>query len=424
MKKKITFIAFILLITVTLLTSSAWAYDVQLGQKYFGSEDWEEIYPITKASNVIMDNGFDLETYLTNYLNHPNDDSQQSVSEYVYGSYNVKNYGAKGDGITNDTAAIQNALDAAEALGGGEVYFPSGRYYISQVTVGDNILLKGAGSSAVLYCPSGNAIVNKNVNNLTGNSDIHIQDLTIDLNGTGNNGIILSGVTRGSVKNVKIMSPKGYGIWLFRAGDSSAGEGRPTKHVIISNCHVTGVVDVGIEFSGCIGCVAIGNTVTGTAGIAGFYAWNGATDCVFIGNVSEGEGTASDYKAYAVQGADIITNPVPVQTKTQTQRISFIGNIARNARFGLRIQGSAQSEILDIVAQGNVFYGRGNEDAGVSIAYAQRVAIKDNQLINFCYPLLLSNIGAGNAWNSAKYIDFEGNSIYGGYGCLLYGNVC
>ena len=36
---------------------------------------------------------------------------------------NVKDFGAKGDGITKDTAAIQSAINA-----GGVVYFPAGVY--------------------------------------------------------------------------------------------------------------------------------------------------------------------------------------------------------------------------------------------------------------------------------------------------------
>ena len=47
--------------------------------------------------------------------------------------YNVKDlpYGAVGDGVADDTAAINNALAAAGANGGGIVYLPPGQYKIS-----------------------------------------------------------------------------------------------------------------------------------------------------------------------------------------------------------------------------------------------------------------------------------------------------
>ncbi|RMM52772.1 putative Ig domain-containing protein [Pseudomonas corrugata] len=45
--------------------------------------------------------------------------------------FNVQNFGAKGDGITDDTAAIQAAIDAAAAAGGGQVYVPAGTYIVS-----------------------------------------------------------------------------------------------------------------------------------------------------------------------------------------------------------------------------------------------------------------------------------------------------
>jgi hypothetical protein len=49
---------------------------------------------------------------------------------YVDRRYNVRDYGAIGDGTANDTTAIQTAINAASATG-GTVYFPRGVYNIS-----------------------------------------------------------------------------------------------------------------------------------------------------------------------------------------------------------------------------------------------------------------------------------------------------
>lgn len=43
-------------------------------------------------------------------------------------SFNVRDFGATGSGNVNDTPAIQRAIDAAAAVGGGTVLFPPGQY--------------------------------------------------------------------------------------------------------------------------------------------------------------------------------------------------------------------------------------------------------------------------------------------------------
>lgn len=43
---------------------------------------------------------------------------------------NVRNKGAKGDGVADDASAIQEAIDAAFAAGGGIVFFPEGTYKV------------------------------------------------------------------------------------------------------------------------------------------------------------------------------------------------------------------------------------------------------------------------------------------------------
>ena len=51
-----------------------------------------------------------------------------AVPDGVVPVYNVKDYGVKGDGVTDDAPAIQALLDSVMEWGGGTVYFPNGRY--------------------------------------------------------------------------------------------------------------------------------------------------------------------------------------------------------------------------------------------------------------------------------------------------------
>jgi Pectate lyase superfamily protein len=65
--------------------------------------------------------------------------------------YNVKNYGAKGDGSTDDTTAIQAAITAAGNAAGGVVYFPAvaTNYKVTgTLTVPANVTLRGDGPGA------------------------------------------------------------------------------------------------------------------------------------------------------------------------------------------------------------------------------------------------------------------------------------
>ena len=58
-------------------------------------------------------------------------------------SGDVKAFGAKGDGVTDDTAAIQKAVDLVYARGGGMIFFPPGTYLVTSVNIRENITYQG-----------------------------------------------------------------------------------------------------------------------------------------------------------------------------------------------------------------------------------------------------------------------------------------
>ena len=60
------------------------------------------------------------------------------------GALDVRSFGAKGDGATDDTAAFQTALNQAYEAGGGSVFVPPGRYLIAtHLVVPQNVTLEG-----------------------------------------------------------------------------------------------------------------------------------------------------------------------------------------------------------------------------------------------------------------------------------------
>ncbi|MFO1241638.1 MAG: glycosyl hydrolase family 28-related protein [Rickettsiales bacterium] len=129
--------------------------------------------------------------------------------------FNVKDYGAKGDGVTNDTLAIQKALDAAYKAGGGTVILGKGTFIVKGTSdpsdgcllIKDNVTLSGAGmgQSIIKLQDNWNHKVTGIVRTESGviTKNVTVQDLTIDGNMQHNVGEVdgvFCGVAPGSTK--------------------------------------------------------------------------------------------------------------------------------------------------------------------------------------------------------------------------------
>ena len=78
--------------------------------------------------------------------------SRQVESRNTLGTrtYNIRDYGAKGDGRSLDTAALQSAINACNRDGGGTVLVPEGVFLIGTTEIKSNVTLHLAASATLL----------------------------------------------------------------------------------------------------------------------------------------------------------------------------------------------------------------------------------------------------------------------------------
>lgn len=154
---------------------------------------------------------------------------------------NVKDYGAVGDGITNDTTAIRGAI----AVGGSRnatIYFPPGIYRCGYMTLASNRTLRG--ENATLKC-----IDNLNTNWIVAYQckNVTIQDLTLDGNKANNtltantiNYTASDLLTIGQCDNLRVIN-----CTLVDSADSGIMLSQSRDCSILGN-HIKGGTDVGI----------------------------------------------------------------------------------------------------------------------------------------------------------------------------------
>lgn len=161
----------------------------------------------------------DLETRLAAYT-----DSQATaaqVASFLYTNnrtnvFNVKAYGAVGDGSADDTAEIQAALDAAEAAGGGIAFMPPGTYkYTSTIEIPKKCALQGVGQyGTTLACYNSGAKIwrSPDSNGARGGVTGHFR---INMREVGTVGLHYDHVVNGGGMDIRIDSPAANGVALL-----------------------------------------------------------------------------------------------------------------------------------------------------------------------------------------------------------------
>jgi Glycosyl hydrolases family 28 len=88
-------------------------------------------------------------------LSNPKPDPQTPPKSATL-TLNVRDYGAKGDGTTRDTQAIQQAIDRCSLFGGGEVLIPAGNYLTGAIQLRARTLLRLAPDATLTGSPDMN----------------------------------------------------------------------------------------------------------------------------------------------------------------------------------------------------------------------------------------------------------------------------
>jgi hypothetical protein len=86
---------------------------------------------------------------------------------------NVKNFGAVGDGVANDTQAFQKAIDYMNEKGIFELYIPKGTYLLDALVLNENTIVYGCGSTL-------NVLMPEEVGTVAIKSNSYVRDLTIN----------------------------------------------------------------------------------------------------------------------------------------------------------------------------------------------------------------------------------------------------
>jgi hypothetical protein len=173
---------------------------------------------------------------------------------------NVKDFGAVGDGVTDDTAAIQAAIDSNASF--IQVYIPPGTYRLSSPLIIDrqNLSLFGAAQWTTLFPDAGVTAIEVSKNN--GTQRTQLRDFRIYGNTNATGGIALGGdfVAFCQIQNLVILN--------FLATGSFGIKLSKVQELDIDNCYIADNYN-NIHFPNAAGNFATSVHIHGQGGYVG-----------------------------------------------------------------------------------------------------------------------------------------------------------
>ena len=173
---------------------------------------------------------------------------QRTLEAKLQDFVSVKDFGAVGNGVADDTAAIQAAIDAAELVN-SSVYFPAGTYKITAGLVVDNtIKLFGDTTEGSIISNTTNDIVAITIDSAGRNADrCVIENLRINHEAATKYAIVIGDAPFAYLQNVRIeCNSTGFGGVLF--GDEVTPNSAKDAYLgTMRHCRVWAFINTGIR---------------------------------------------------------------------------------------------------------------------------------------------------------------------------------
>ena len=278
--------------------------------------------------------------------------------------FNVMAFGAKGDGVTDDTAAIRAVVAEAGKVN-GTVFFPTGKYLSGEIRLSPGVVLKGEtgysyresyGSILVLRDDSDSACLVNMTDSygarvhslcLTGRADDYARDMNLQT---------YDNMSQRAKK--KDGSRIVHGIMLKRTNAYSPQE----DAVCVDNCRVEFFTGDGIHFER-IWCFSVRHTQMFFNKGAGIWCqgWDGfVIDCWMSCNTDGGFVALEENSANTLTGNRIEWNPGGGIVIKNGLNYNITGNyIDRSGNAGIRLE---DTHVFAI--SGNVVYRSGKPEWG------------------------------------------------------------
>lgn len=320
--------------------------------------------------------------------------------------------GVKGDDTTDDTTAMQLAIDIASGNSLGYLYCPKGTYKCN-VTIKSNVIIRGEGMNTTIFKPVTDAPVFK-----TSTTDNAIRIgwkdclITGDITKVSQDGILLKSVAVGTrvniitIDNVRIDNCGRYGL----RAEGEVDTGPFVQNLRISNSTFTDCVNSGLSLYGAV----LETTVTGT-----FVTKNGGSagtnnNCEVRYNATGGGSTPTRVGFYGcgfnhAQAASV-GNPGIAVYIHHAKQVSFDTCDIENANPFLKFEGTLQRN--SVVRNCNLS-GNYNCASIIEIAQGNGLRIENN---NFSIASGTATVGilGSNATSSYKNLTITDDNVFGG----------